>query len=610
MSLTLAEIQRWDASAIRDVSTALARRGASADDVRAGLTKLPLIASWQGSGGDAARASLDNLSAYLAAHGEEMAQVSSATANAADEIERCKAALQRINSDAQNEGFCVDPVSGEVTPVRQDMIGDPIYSYEQADLETRISQLLAAANAADGDLARAITTAGNDAAEAPEIRPDVLADLSRPLPDDPKQFCELWGKLTSEEKDALYQRNHLLGNHDGMPAVDRDYYNRLTLDDELGRAQTAQNTADALKGQHPDWANGHNIPPPNEPGAIFDDRLRYEAWQRDYDSARNAAKNLPDLQAVNKSIADNPNRKLLLLDTHSGQQVHAAVAIGNPDTAQHVSVTAPGLNTTVHGSIGSMSEEATNLQRESLRQLAATPGHELEGVSTIAWIGYDAPQVPGWDDMNGSAQGIWAVSHDELARAGAHNLAGFYDGLGASHEGVPAQLTAIGHSYGSLTTGLALQEPGNHGVTDAIFYGSPGIEATTPQQLHLDNGHVFTMETSDDPIQLVYDAPPILHQAAAALPAPFNAIAESALAGLDLSGAGQFGPNPATNPNFTHLETGATTVSDGYGGTLTLEAAHGHSDYPRFSGDGLPRTTNYNIAAVIAGLDEDAVRQK
>jgi hypothetical protein len=49
---------------------------------------------------------------------------------------------------------------------------------------------------------------------------------------------------------------------------------------------------------------------------------------------------------------------------------------------------------------------------------------------------------------------------------------------------------------------------------------------------------------------------------------------------------------------------------DGLGGSLSLEGAHGHSDYPRFSSDGLPRTTNYNIAAVIAGLSDDAVRQK
>jgi hypothetical protein len=612
MPISLADIEHWDASAIREVSKALAKRGASADEVRGGLSKLPLIANWQGSGGDAAKASLDKLSAYLAAHGEEMARVSAGTGNAADEIERVRATLQRIYSDARQEGFHVDPATGEVTPLDKAKVGDPIYALQQADLEIRVKELLAAANKADADFAQAIASAGNDASAAghPETRPDVLEALSKPLPDDPKQFHDLWEKLTPEEKDGLYQRDHSIGNHNGMPTVDRDYYNRLALGDELNQAQAAQGRADALKNQHPDWAQGHNIPPPNKPGAIFDDRLKYEAWQRQYNDALNGAKYLPDLQAVDKAVNDNPNRKLMLLDTHSGSQARAAIAIGDPDTAQHVSVTTPGLNTTVHGSIGSMTEEATNLRQESLRQLQNTPGHSLDSVSTVAWIGYDAPQIPGWDDAKGSFEGAWGVSHDDLAKAGAHNLAGFYDGIQASHQGVPPELTAIGHSYGSLTTGLALQEPGNHGVTNAIFYGSPGIEATSPEQLHLQPGHVFTMETPDDPIQMVYDGPPLTHVGAAALPPPFNVLAESALGALDATGAGQFGPNPATNPNFTHLETGTAVVPDGLGGTLSLEGAHGHSDYPRFSSDGLPRTTNYNIAAVIAGLSDDAVQQK
>jgi hypothetical protein len=76
------------------------------------------------------------------------------------------------------------------------------------------------------------------------------------------------------------------------------------------------------------------------------------------------------------------------------------------------------------------------------------------------------------------------------------------------------------------------------------------------------------------------------------------------------SGAGDFGPNPATNPNFTHLATGPAVVPDGGGSSLSLEGAHGHSEYPRWSSDGLPRTTGYNIAAVIAGLPTTAIPQK
>ena len=72
----------------------------------------------------------------------------------------------------------------------------------------------------------------------------------------------------------------------------------------------------------------------------------------------------------------------------------------------------------------------------------------------------------------------------------------------------------------------------------------PGIEASTPQQLHLQPGHVFTMETPDDPIQGVYDGPPIAHALAPALPPPFNILAEGALAGADASGAGPVRAEP------------------------------------------------------------------
>jgi hypothetical protein len=225
----------------------------------------------------------------------------------------------------------------------------------------------------------------------------------------------------------------------------------------------------------------------------------------------------------------------------------------------------------------------------------------------VDWIRH-APS-PGGNDLAGSASGAWDVSHDDLATAGARNLARFYDGLQAAHQGAQAHLTAIGHSYGSLTTGLALQQPGSHGVGDAIVYGSPGIEASTPQQLQLRPGHVYAMETPDDPIQWAYDGPPLAHVGAATLPPRFNTLAEGALDGAAASGAGDFGPNPATNPNFTHLATGPAVVPDGHNGTLNLEGAHGHSDYPRWGSNSLPRTTGYNIAAIIAGLPNNAIPQ-
>lgn len=593
MPVNLADIELWDPSAIRDVASALGKRGASVDEVHNGLANLPLIDSWQGTGGDAARASLDTLSAYLMAHGEEMARISSATRASADEIEGVKSLLHGIDDDARAWGFAIDPAGGSVTPTDASKVGDPLYALQQADLEIRIHELLAKAEAADDGLARAMSDAGAHSNPDAGPRPDVV---SQPIPDDPQQFHDFWEGLTPEERTALYRRDASIANHDGMPAVDRDYYNRQTLDTELTQARAAQSRLDALAAQHPDWADGRNIPHPNEPGAIFDDRVAFEAWQHEVDTAKNGTRYLSDLQAVDKAVRDKPDRKLMLLDTETGRQARAAIAVGDPDSADHVSVTAPGLNTTVEGAIGGMADEATNARKEALNQLDLA-GRSDETVAAIAWIGYDPPQIPGTDDLRASLAGGWEVSHDDVAKVGARDLARFYDGINAAHQG-PLDLTAIGHSYGSLTTGLALQVPGDHGVDNALFYGSPGIEATAPDQLGLQNGHVYTMETPDDPIQYVYDVPPIAHAVAPFLPPGLNSLATTVLGGLDATGAGHFGPNPATNPNFTHLETGAVTTPDG----RTLGAASGHSDYPRWdAAHNQLYTTGYNIAAVIAG---------
>lgn len=231
MSVTLDDIDRWQPGAVRDVATALGKRGASADEVKTGLSKLPMIASWQGSGGDAARASLDKLSTHLSAHVDEMQAVATATRNAADEIESVKETLNGIDGDARAWGFSIDRGTGAVIPMDPNQQGSILYDLEQQELEQRISKVLQDANTADADLARAITMAGKDASGPTEDRPDVRAALSGKLPDDPNQFRDLWDQLSPQEKDWLYQQDHSIGNHGGMPFVDRDHYNRMHLNE-------------------------------------------------------------------------------------------------------------------------------------------------------------------------------------------------------------------------------------------------------------------------------------------------------------------------------------------------------------------------------------------
>jgi hypothetical protein len=346
------------------------------------------------------------------------------------------------------------------------------------------------------------------------------------------------------------------------------------------------------------------------PGSVDLDNRRHLAQALARARDTNAA-NLADLQAIQDALDANPGTRLVLFDGGGGAQVHAAIAAGDPFTATHVSVTTPGLNTTLRGSIGAMTREAAELRREARRQLIAA-GRGEQTVAAVAWLGYDAPQIPAFDGLPGlggpgaNAAGVNDVSHAAVADAAAAELARFYARIQAGRA-VPAHLTAIGHSYGSLTTGLALQRSTD--VADAVFYGSPGVRASTPAQLNLRPGHVFAMEAPDDPIQLVFDGPPAARVFGTALPWPHGFVAGVLSAAVDVLGAGEFGPNPATNPEFVRLETDAVAVPGGL-----LAGASGHSQYSETAagpaGQALLRTTGYNIAAVVAGLGDNAIRDR
>jgi len=424
---------------------------------------------------------------------------------------------------------------------------------------------------------------------------DIIAGKGR-LPTDPKQLHDFWANRTAAEKDALMNAFPNLRNSDGIPADDRDHYNRGYLDDQMAEAAATGSDYDTLARRHPDWSK--------DPDSVPDGAPDYAAWQK-------AIPLRAADQALHPAGVNDPDRKLMLYDTASGKMTHIAVAVGDPDTAQHISVTSPGLGTTPDA-IRGMTDEASSLRGEARQQLRLV--HSDDRVSTIAWIGYDAPQIPLKDvdaflahpesSIGKDLPGVWAVSHDGAAATGAKSLAGFCQGLSATNDGTsPPQITAVGHSYGSLVTGMALKDlhnSGNDPVTDMVVYGSPGIEAGTPDQLGLSRDHAFVMRAPDDPIRYVFDAPKVMDQYV-----PGSGTLVPAL----LDNAGSFGTDPATNPNFTHMGTGQFDGTAPDGENLHLSAAHGHSDYPRLDGDRI-RTTEYNIAAVLAGLPGNVIPQQ
>ena len=307
MTLTVADIERWSAESVREVFHAAGARAQATFDASRELSSLSVFDTWEGATAEARKHTNAAIRQDLDAHGNESMAVARAAGKAADDIEHVQSELRTLRHDATALHMTIDPASNQIVPAEKMPPMEAMIAETQ--LQPRLDKILAAANAVDTELAAAINTAeGNTPTPTGphENRPEIRDALSKPLPEDPKQFHDSVGELTPEEKDALYRRDHSIGNHNGMPTVDRDYYNRLALGDELNQARAAQARADALKNQHPDWAQGKNIPPPNKPGAIFDDRLKYEAWQRQYNAALNGAKFLPDLQAVDKAVRTTP----------------------------------------------------------------------------------------------------------------------------------------------------------------------------------------------------------------------------------------------------------------------------------------------------------------
>jgi uncharacterized protein YukE len=476
MAITLADVDRWDAEAVREVATALGKRGASADEVRSGLSKLPMIGTWQGTGGDAARAALDKLSHHLAAHADEMTAISSATNKAAAEIQVVTDKLKGIYRDASSEGFDIDRATGAVRPLYPDRLkNDPVYWLEQKDLETRIGKVLIEANAADADLARAITMAGNDATGPAEDRPDVRAQMTNP-PTDPQQFEDFWNKLSPEEREWMYDQDHFIGNHPGMPYVARDSYNERHLG-ELERATQAD--IDRLRAQHPDWASGNY---PTNKG-----RAEWKRWKAEWDRANKSQTEYGQVRKALDSSDDGLPRFLGFLD----DQGHAAVSINNPDEAKRNATFVPGTGQDLSRLEFSTEKSKAMFEATMNADRSLRPGD----VSVTTWMDYDRP-------MNVAQAGSTSYAHN-----GADALESFQAGLRVSHDDAgasgPSTNTVIGHSYGSTLMGAAALD-GHLDANNVVAVGSPGILAGHASDLNLPpDSHVFATRAQNDIIGAV-----------------------------------------------------------------------------------------------------------
>ncbi|WP_161629608.1 alpha/beta hydrolase [Saccharomonospora iraqiensis] len=481
-----------------------------------------------------------------------MADAVTGVGNAVREIESLAAAHQFLVTEGGDvlEAYCgTEPVAEEVR-VERDRI--------RAELVDRVEQCLRQADDLDADLAGVLRTAAAGetvSADGESTEPSSLGawantgelagslSIVAPPPPGaaPTDNAGWWAALSPAQRAKLIETNpELVGNRDGVPAEDRSRANlRLVGEQRVDLNQRAETIRDQLAGL-------------GGPGSRLDESILRGELDR-------IEAKLRSLTAVDEIMHDrhgnpDPDKQLMSLDL-TGDKAKAAIANGDVDTADHVAVFTPGMNATVDGSLGGYVRDTAELQRHAQVELLKQERGD-ESVATVTWLGYEPPQT--------GQSGTWSdIVTGSEAEDGGEKLARFYNGIDAARSTDP-HLTALGHSYGSLTTGDALN---NHvtGVDEAGFFGSPGIGVDSTDELNLPEGHAYVWEARDDPVADIGNM------------------------------TGHHGLDPAGLNDVHHMSTEEYRTPSG---DRTV-ASTGHSEY--LTGDGQYQTSEYGMSRVIIG---------
>ncbi len=153
---------------------------------------------------------------------------------------------------------------------------------------------------------------------------------------------------------------------------------------------------------------------------------------------------------------DDPDRRFLLFDPAGDGR--AAEVFGDLTSARHVAVLVPGMNNDLNNFTGGDAERVHHQASQ----------FDPDQVATIQWLGYDTPE------------GASALSASD-AEPGAQSLPDFVAGIRAQRT-ERLHWTVIGHSYGSLVTGMALSDEGLE-VDETVLIGSPGVGVGSADEL-------------------------------------------------------------------------------------------------------------------------------
>jgi hypothetical protein len=384
-----------------------------------------LCQAWHGAAADAATGRLRMLCTELDEARPALVGITQVLTEHAATVARA----QQIAVEARRYAGCARVTIGPDGTAAVDFTGEQPDPGDFAAAEQITAELHRALNLAAGSDSASASRLGELGPARPAGYPD------RPPDRVPAHVATWWSALSPTEQRWLIEHQpELVGNLDGVPATARDLANRGRLHTLLADPHTHHR--DALL-----------------------------ALQSRLDTTRPVPAYLLGLSADGRG--------------------RAIVALGDPDTADHVVTCVPGLG-------GNLDHVTDELSRIGHLSAAAHRAAADRATSVIAWLGYDAPATLPEAARLGPAHQAQSALHD------------FQTGLRLTHQGGASHNTVVGHSYGSTVVGLTGAAVGLP-VDDVVLLGSPGVGVAHAGDLGLDPSHVWASTAQHDAVTAAVD---------------------------------------------------------------------------------------------------------
>ena len=554
---TWADIQSWDHNAIIEAEDLIEAEVRETREIIADLEHAANDIRSQGEAPDRMRQRLTEIQDKLDSRLNELTEYALATAELHGYVSRVVAKRKsawevaaEINATISESGEAkLESVSGEEDPNR---------GYKYLDLCDLIIDAIAIATEAEdavGPRYKALADGKYAMSEGRHSASAGLADDADPSWS-PEEVSVWWALLSESEREALINKDpEKYGNLNGIDMASRAKANDLVLNGRIDAAGNRIPGTSLIEKTRNEFEQVDK-----EVQAMHDAGLPVSPLlgQR-HEALRNR---LEDLETLERNLRNNSELRLVTLEPGElGENVRAAIAIGDVDNAQHVTTLVPGMTTSCRRSTDLNLRYAYNMI-----DAAENPGGAEKGsVAAVVWMGYEAPSHP-------KETGNLSVAFPGKAEVGAEKLNGFLTGIHSwrSERGMDVHQSAITHSYGSLTGGFAMRDIGEGVVDDFVYTGSPGSAVNSVGTLGVDPEHTWVSAIP-------------LHDEVQGM-------------GPD----GTFGRDPKELEGIGHL-SGDATGGDGYNSDPNADKYANHSAYFYKAKNGEHNYSLEDIGEVIAG---------